>query len=167
MGKKSKILGSSAEQITAVTKANRSASRSTPSAVVDAFFPERLLAGELPLMPVTMSVVIALQKVGSALLQKESADGLEMEDIARALYIMTTPIADVRKQIANGTFAAAVDALADSIPAALLAPIGQLLNAHLTAAFATAIPFGPSKSDADSPFPPARTQEPGSAGSPP
>ena len=164
---KKKRLGYTPEQIAAGTKARNSASQSTPVAVVNAFFPECVLAGDLPLLPVTMSVVIALQKVGCKLLLSGDAKDLDMESIAQALYVMTTPIAEVRSRIGSGTFASAVDVLADSIPASLLAPVGQLLNKHLTDAFATAIPFGPDKSDPSSPFPAARTQGPGSAGSQP
>jgi len=167
MGKK-RQLGYSAQQIADGARARDKASQSTPRAVVDAFFPDRVLAGDLPLQPVTMSVIIALQKVGSGLLKTETVEELAMEDIAKALYIFTSPIAAVRQQISCGTFADAVDDLADQIPANLLPPIGKLLNAHLTEAFATAIPHGPKdRSDASSPFPPARTPEPGTVGSPP
>jgi hypothetical protein len=91
-----------------------------------------------------------------------------MKDLADALFIMATPVAEVRSRIFDGSFDNAVAILADQVPANLLPALGKLLNKHLEAAFSAAIPYGPSdRSDANSPFPAARTPEPGTAGSPP
>ena len=166
MGKKR--LGFSDKQIRAGAAARDRASKSTPKAVVDAFLPDQVLAGNLPLNPVTMSTIIALQKINSPLLKTEDASGLEIASIAEALYIMTQPIAMVRRLITTGGFPKAVEEMADCIPAALLAPIGELLNKHLTDAFSTAIPYGPKdRTDPSSPFPEGRTQGPATDGSQP
>ena len=165
MGKK---LGFSDKQIRAGAAARDRASKSTPKAVVDAFLPDQILAGNLPLNPVTMSTIIALQKINSPLLKTENASALDIASIAEALFIMTQPIVKVRGLIVSGGFRTAVDRMADEIPVALLPPIGELLNKHLPDAFSTAIPYGPKdRTDSSSPFPEGRTQGPATDGSQP
>jgi hypothetical protein len=158
-------------QIAAAVGARDTAGPGTPLAILEAFFPDAARIGEITLQPVTLSVLMALQKIKSPLLIA-SAD-FAMEDIARATCILTAPIAEVRRLLgeraADGSFPrfdAVVALLADRIAAAEIKPLGVLLNRHLEDAFKNLLPHGVDKAtDPDSPFPPARTQGPGTAGS--
>lgn len=161
----------SAAQIAAAAKARDTAGPGTPLAVLEAFFPDTARIGQITLQPVTLSVLMALQKIGSSLL-RAGAD-FSMGDIARATLILTAPIAEIRRLLgeraADGTFPvfeATAELLADRIHASEIKPLGELLNRHLEDAFKNLLPHGVDKATApDSPFPPARTQGPGTAGS--
>lgn len=150
-------------QVEAADKARERSTQSTPTVVIDAFLPSRVMAGDVAFQPMTMSVIMALQRVGSGLLRADAH--FSMSDIANALWIMITPIADVRAALAQepqpGVFPAmarAVDAMTDSIPVNLIPKLGELLNARLVDAFKTAVPYGVDKSTgADGDFPAART----------
>jgi hypothetical protein len=143
----------------------------TPKAVLNAFAPDKIIAGDMELQPVTMSVMLQLQKLESGLL-KTDAD-FSIRDIANALFVLTTPIKVVRDLLSHRApdgsfpkFAAAVDLMADEVPVKFLPQIGKTINRALTEAFSTLVPHGVEKgTNPDSPFPEARTPDPGMAGS--
>ena len=158
-------------QIAAAVGARDTAGPGTPLAVLEAFFPDSARIGQIALQPVTLSVLMALQKIRSPLLVAHQ--DFAMVDIARAACVLTAPIAEIRRLLgvrsADGgfpEFEAVVELLADRIAASEIKPLGELLNRHLEQAFKNLLPHGVDKAtDPDSPFPPARTQGPGTAGS--
>ncbi len=159
--KRSKIkhFGATAEQVTAAVKARDYANSGTPKIVLNAFMPDQLTAANLPLQPVTMSVLVALEKVNSPLIKSDALPSIAT--VAEALYILVSPIDAVRNAIQTGALQKNVDALADTIPALYIPRLGKILNEYIADAFSTAIPHG----DPGSPLAAARPQTPGSAGS--
>lgn len=154
-------------QASAARQAQQSAGTKTPDRVLNAYFPTDVKVGDITFQPVTLSVIMALQKAAANVLKAENAHDFGARDIAGAVFILTQPIDQVRKLINAGKFDEAVDAMSDEIPAGLLGPLSEALNHHLTKAFETAIPYGEKKElgkSADSPFPEGRPPAPGSAG---
>jgi hypothetical protein len=143
--------GFSPEQVSAAVAARDKSTESTPRAVVNAFVPDQVMAGTLVLQPVTMSTILLLQKISSTVLKSDDADTFNLRDIASALFILTQPAPHVRMLIQSAELDSAVDALMDTVPAAVLPQLGALINAHIETAFSTAVPMGP-KGGADSPL---------------
>ncbi len=173
-----KTLGFSKAQVEAAAAHREKSTSSTPALVLNAFCPDEVRVGKLPLQPCTGAVIMQLQKIGSSLLKTEKSEEFNVEDIFAALFVMSQPIAHVRAltaiaeidpltgKIFRPRFDDAVFELAATIDAALLPQIGEILNAHLVAAFGTAVPHGQKVSrDPNSPFPTAPANSPGTAGS--
>jgi hypothetical protein len=108
----------------------------TPRTVIDAFLPDPIDITGLELKPVRMRTWLYLEKIGSPFIQGH-ADAPSVEDILRALYIITQPAAEVGAAIRAGdaSFDEAVDAFAERLPLAVLPELTAKLAAHLAAEF--------------------------------
>jgi hypothetical protein len=129
----------SPEQLAAAqTTLNAAASR-TPSRVLDAFFPEIIVAAGLTLQPFTLGSYMLLEKVGSPLI---SGGDVRAADVATAAVLLSLPAARARSLAADRAAldAAAFD-FADRLAPTDLATLGERIAQHLNAAFAT-VPGG-------------------------
>ena len=132
-----------AKQIKAARVALDKSSHSTPKVVLDAFLPTTEKAGGIKLNPVTMSVIMVLERIESPFLGGSSE--VTYRHIAEALFVLTQPIADTREVLSNDTFTAAVDSLADQIEMTVLLDAVPAISRHIGKAFETAIPYGHGK----------------------
>ena len=131
------------QQIESANAARDKGSHRTPAVVLDAFLPERVMAGDIPLHPVTMSVIMALEKIESPFLGGKTE--IKYRHIAEALFVLTQPIGEVRRAIEEGTFAAGVNELADHLDMTVLSQAVPAISAHIAKSFETAIPYGDGK----------------------
>ena len=108
----------------------------TPGTVIDAFLPDPIDIAGLELKPVRMRTWLFLEKIGSPFIQGRAGDP-GLEDLLRALYIITQPAAEVGAAIRAGDprLSEAVDAFAERLPLAALPELAAKLAAHLQAEF--------------------------------
>lgn len=147
MGKKTttkRTVGFSSKQVKAANAARDKGTHRTPKVILDAFLPERVKAGNIPLNKINMSVIMCLEKIESPFLS--DAVQAKYRHVAEALYVLTQPIAQVRESLEAGTFNAGVNALADELDMNVLLQAVPAIRAHIDKAFATAIPYGDGKS---------------------
>jgi len=111
----------------------------TPSAVVAAFVPESPVVFGTRLRPVSLGTWLAFEKVAHPFVT--GGDNVTTYDFAAALYILSTPSAEVFRAIRENDFEAAVLAIADETPIDQIEPAVAALQAHLERAFATAMPM--------------------------
>lgn len=176
----SKTVGITREQIAAADKAKARATKYTPKVVLDAFLPERLAAGDIPLCEINIDHYLAMQLVCPGMMQESDSKKFDVLEIMRALFIvtqdqdLTEELLGIReKDVITGAvifpqFDRAVKLLARELKPHVLIEVGAKLDAAFVASMKPAVPYGVSKrTDPDSPFPEARTQAPGSAGSSP
>lgn len=135
--------------------AKEAATASTPSAVLDAYLPDPASAAGVGLVPVTAGHLLLLEKIRSPLVMP--AERRTQFAIWQALYILSRPARDGRAALAAGKLEDATLALADSMPASIMEPIVDQLQAHMAAAFENALPMqmpggttGTQKKTADS-----------------
>ncbi len=158
-------------QIAAGNAAREKASNGTPAAVLAAFSPQAVIAGDYQLPPLTMSTLIELQKLRNPMIatSAEQAAAVSLLDIARALFVLVTPVAEARRMIAQPgreEFDEAVNAMTDGIPPRLVPELAGIVERHIASAFDTVVPHGKGGGgDADSPFAPRPTPETASGGS--
>lgn len=141
--KTTRTVGFSRKQVAAANAARDKSAHRTPSIILDAFLPERVQAGDIPLNPVTMSVIMVLEKINSPFL---GGNEIKYQHIAEALVVFTQPIANVRAALGNGTLPDLVNELADRLDMSVLAQAVPAIAAHIAKAFETAIPYGEGKS---------------------
>jgi hypothetical protein len=108
----------------------------TPRTVIDAFLPDPIDLAGLELRPIRMRTWLYLEKIGSPFIQG-GADDPNLEDLLRALYVITQPAAEVGAAIRAGdaTFSQAVDAFAERLPLSVLPRLTARLAEHLAAEF--------------------------------
>jgi hypothetical protein len=108
----------------------------TPSTVIDAFLPDPIDIAGLELKPVRMRTWLYLEKIGSPFIQGYAGNP-SLEDLLRALYVITQPAAEVGAAIRAGDapFNDAVDAFAECIPLCALPQLTTKLAEHLAAEF--------------------------------
>lgn len=175
MGKTKKRGGFSPAAVQAATKNN---GKGTPAIVLEAFLPERLAVGDLPLAQINIDHLMALQTGAPGILRESDPTKFDIAEIMRALFICTQDqditeellsvraLDDITGKVVYPRFDSAVRQLARNLQPSILLLIAPKLDAAISAAMKPAVPFGVDKStDPDSPFPEARTQVPGTAGS--
>jgi len=108
----------------------------TPSTVVDAFAPDPLDIAGIELKPIRMRTWLCLEKIDSPFIHGVGSE-VTIEDLLRALYVITQPAAEVRAALRGGeaSLSEAVDAFSERIPIAALPEITTKLAAHLAAEF--------------------------------
>ncbi|MCE0498797.1 MAG: hypothetical protein LV481_12710 [Methylacidiphilales bacterium] len=108
----------------------------TPSTVVDAFAPDPLDVAGIELKPIRMRTWLCLEKIDSPFIHGAGGE-VTIEDLLRALYVITQPAAEVRAALRGGEAALseAVDAFAERIPLVALPQITAKLAGHLAAEF--------------------------------
>jgi hypothetical protein len=108
----------------------------TPGAVIDAFLPNPIDLSGLELKPIRLRTWLYLEKIDSPFLQDGTASP-GLEDLLRALYVITQPAAEVGAAIRAGSphFTEAVDAFAERLTLAALPELAAKLAAHLQAEF--------------------------------
>ncbi|HUB68012.1 MAG TPA: hypothetical protein VL981_11060 [Candidatus Methylacidiphilales bacterium] len=108
----------------------------TPRTVVDAFLPDPIDVAGLELKPIRMRTWLYLEKIGSPFLQGHT-DIPSLEDLLRALYVITQPAAEVGGAIRAGnvSFDEAVEAFAERLPLAVLPELTAKLAVHLAVEF--------------------------------
>jgi hypothetical protein len=108
----------------------------TPDTVIDAFMPDPIDIAGLELKPVRMRTWLYLEKIGSPFIQGHTSSP-SIEDLLRALYVITQPAAEVGVAIRAGDalFNEAVNAFAERLPLAVLPQLTAKLAAHLAAEF--------------------------------
>jgi hypothetical protein len=107
-----------------------------PGTVIDAFLPDPIDLAGLELHPIRMRTWLYLEKIGSPFIQGHvGSPGLE--DLVRALYVITQPAAEVGAVIRAGDlhFNEAVDAFAERLPLSALPELTAKLASHLQAEF--------------------------------
>jgi len=108
----------------------------TPSTVIDAFLPDPIDVAGLELKPISMRTWLYLDKIGSPFIRGQAGD-FDVEDLLRALYVITQPAAEVGAAIRAGDarFSEAVDVFAERLPPSALPQLGVRLAGHLAAEF--------------------------------
>lgn len=179
MGKRTKKRGGfSPAAVKAATAALDKSGKGTPAIVLEAFLPERLSVGDLPLAQINIDHLMALQIGAPGILRESDPTKFDIAEIMRALFICTQDqdlteellavraLDDITGKVVFPRFDAAVRQLARGLQPSILLLVAPKLDAAICAAMKPAVPFGVDKStNPGSPFPAARTQGPGTAGS--
>jgi hypothetical protein len=108
----------------------------TPRTVIDAFLPDPLDVGGIELNPIRMRTWLYLEKIGSPFVQGGAGEP-NLEDLLRALYVITQPAAEVGAAIRAGEaiFNRSVEAFAERLHVSLLPELTAKLAGHLAAEF--------------------------------
>ena len=120
-----------------------------PKVVIDAMLPAIRSVGEIVLRPITLGVLLMLEKIGSPLVadknltpgRKPAKPNLSNPDIVRVVFILTHPVAESLVLFNRGAdvFDAAVYNYAESIKVSDLPALGSAINEHFVAAFSTIV----------------------------
>ena len=108
----------------------------TPSTVVEAFLPDPVELGGIELPPITLRTWLYLEKIESPFVRGGAAK-TTLEDLLRALYVISQPPGEVGAAIRAGgeRLTQAVDTFAERLSLAHLPHLAAKLAGHLSAEF--------------------------------
>ena len=139
----------SPEKQRAIYRAKEDGAAGVPKRVLDAALPEELKAAGLALQKFHPNTYLALRKINALALASEekaraATEEEKLEDAVRTIYVLTTPIKQVRAELARGPEffnEQANAAIGDRVELKDMPAIAAAIHAHIGRAFAT-VPGG-------------------------
>lgn len=140
------VHGFSAEQKARLQQARQNSASGVPEVVLDAVVPGRRCVAGRDLQPFTPRVFAILRRFNSVFTggPKPGDTAAEVDDLVRTIYVLTTPVNDVKAAAAQGIerlTEIAYDAVGESFELKDVPKIAEALAAHIAGGFAT-VPGG-------------------------
>jgi hypothetical protein len=119
----------------------------TPRTVQDALLPVPLRIGDITLQPLSMGVLLFLEKIGSPLLSAQAGQTIGALELFRGVFCLAHPLSDCLALWAEGpeAFDAAVIGFSSRLPVSSLEELATKLLDHLAAGFNPAASLQPPR----------------------